>query len=74
MGACLLGASPDPRFPPAAPPSALTSHALPPPCSPPQVLMVDVERGAIVVKGSVPGKPGNVVEIAPAKKLGKNIN
>ena len=23
---------------------------------------------------SVPGKPGNVVEIAPAKKLGKNIN
>ena len=41
---------------------------------PPQVLMVDVERGAIVVKGSVPGKPGNVVEIAPAKKLGKNIN
>jgi hypothetical protein len=32
-----------------------------------QVLKVDLERRAIVVKGSVPGKPGNVLEIAPAK-------
>jgi len=28
---------------------------------------VDQERGAIVVHGSVPGKPGNVLEITPAK-------
>jgi ribosomal protein L3 len=32
-----------------------------------QVLKVDLERGAIVVKGSVPGKAGNILEIAPAK-------
>lgn len=32
-----------------------------------QVLKVDLERKAIVVKGSVPGKPGNILEIAPAK-------
>lgn len=38
-----------------------------------EVLMVDAEKGAIVVKGSLPGKPGNVLEIAPAKKLGINI-
>lgn len=38
-----------------------------------EVLMVDVEKKAIVIKGSVPGKPGNVVEITPAKKVGINI-
>jgi hypothetical protein len=32
-----------------------------------QVLKVDMERRAIVVKGSVPGKAGNILEIAPAK-------
>lgn len=37
-----------------------------------QVMMVDAERGAIVVKGSVPGKPGNILEITPAKQVGKN--
>eukprot|EP00879_Flechtneria_rotunda_P001239 GHRR01001386.1.p1 GENE.GHRR01001386.1~~GHRR01001386.1.p1 ORF type:complete len:261 (+),score=76.34 GHRR01001386.1:153-935(+) len=37
-----------------------------------QVLKVDLERGAIVVKGSVPGKAGNVLEIAPAKIVGVN--
>ena len=37
-----------------------------------QVLMVDKERGAVVVKGSVPGKPGNLLEITPAKIVGKN--
>ena len=37
-----------------------------------QVLMVDTERGALVVKGSVPGKPGCVVEITPGKIVGKN--
>ena len=38
----------------------------------PQIMMVDAERGAIVVKGSVPGKPGNILEITPAKQVGKN--
>ena len=37
-----------------------------------QVLKVDTERGAIVVKGSVPGKAGNILEIAPAKVVGVN--
>lgn len=32
-----------------------------------QVLKVDLERRAIVVRGSVPGKAGNILEIAPAK-------
>lgn len=35
--------------------------------------MVDAEKGAIVVKGSLPGKPGNLLEIAPAKIVGKNV-
>ncbi|KAL4446359.1 hypothetical protein ABPG77_003166 [Micractinium sp. CCAP 211/92] len=38
-----------------------------------EVLMVDAEKGAIVVKGSLPGKPGNLLEIAPAKRVGKNV-
>ncbi|EFN51504.1 hypothetical protein CHLNCDRAFT_48352 [Chlorella variabilis] len=38
-----------------------------------EVLLVDAENSAIVVKGSVPGKPGNVVEIAPAKVVGVNV-
>lgn len=37
-----------------------------------QVLKVDTERRAIVVAGSVPGKAGNVLEIAPAKVVGTN--
>ncbi|KAI8463354.1 MAG: plastid/chloroplast ribosomal protein L3 [Monoraphidium minutum] len=37
-----------------------------------QVLKVDTERGALVVRGSVPGKRGNILEIAPAKIVGKN--
>jgi hypothetical protein len=32
-----------------------------------QVLKLDLERRAIVVKGSIPGKAGNILEIAPAK-------
>ena len=35
------------------------------------MIKVDEERGAIVVHGSVPGKPGNVLEITPAKIVGK---
>ncbi|GAB4817009.1 hypothetical protein N2152v2_004055 [Parachlorella kessleri] len=38
-----------------------------------EVLLVDPEKRAIVVKGSVPGKPGNVIEIAPAKCGGTAI-
>ncbi len=34
--------------------------------------MIDLEKGAIVVKGSVPGKPGSVLEITPNKVVGKN--
>ena len=39
----------------------------------PQVIKVDQELGAIVVHGSVPGKPGNVLEITPAKIVGINF-
>ena len=34
--------------------------------------MVDSEKRAIVVGGSVPGKPGNILEITPAKIVGVN--
>ena len=37
-----------------------------------QILRVDEELNLIVVIGSVPGKPGNLLEIAPAKIVGKN--
>lgn len=37
-----------------------------------KVLLVDTDRGAVVVKGSVPGKPGHLLEITPAKIVGKN--
>lgn len=35
------------------------------------ILLVDTERQAIVVKGSIPGKRGNLIEITPAKTVGK---
>ena len=38
-----------------------------------QILKVRPDIGVIVVKGAVPGKAGNVVEITPAKIVGKNI-
>ena len=38
-----------------------------------QVLLVDAEKGAIVVKGAVPGKRGNIVEVAPTKVVGVNV-
>ena len=37
-----------------------------------QVLVIDSELNAIVVKGAIPGKEGNLVEITPAKIVGKN--
>lgn len=34
------------------------------------VLKVDVERNLLVVKGSVPGKPGTLLNICPANRVG----
>ena len=32
-----------------------------------------VSSNALLVKGSVPGKPGNVLRVTPAKIVGKNV-
>ena len=37
------------------------------------VVKVDVENNYMLVKGSVPGKPGNLLRVTPAKIVGKNI-
>ena len=59
---------------PRHPPTPVPAPAHPPThCSLAQVLKVDAEAGAIVIKGAVPGKPGNLVEIAPSKVVGVNI-
>jgi large subunit ribosomal protein L3 len=34
------------------------------------ILKVDPERNLLVVKGSVPGKPGSLLSIRPAKRVG----
>jgi len=34
------------------------------------ILKVDTERNLLVVKGSVPGKPGSLLNILPAKRVG----
>ncbi len=57
---------------PPTPPLYFIFINAPPTQPPPQILKVDTERGAIVVKGSVPGKRGNILEIAPAKIVGRN--
>ncbi|MEM7724817.1 MAG: 50S ribosomal protein L3 [Cyanobacteria bacterium P01_A01_bin.45] len=36
------------------------------------VVRVDAERNILVVKGSVPGKPGALLNIVPAKEVGKS--
>merc|ERR1712099_10131 len=38
-----------------------------------QILKIDKELNAIVIKGSVPGKPGNTLSLTLAKILGKNF-
>lgn len=38
-----------------------------------QILKIDPERRAIVVKGAVPGKPGNTLEISKAKHPRGNV-
>jgi large subunit ribosomal protein L3 len=34
------------------------------------ILKVDAERNLLVVKGSVPGKPGALLNILPAQRVG----
>ncbi len=38
------------------------------------ILKIDSERNLLVVKGSVPGKPGSLLNIRPAKRVGMNSN
>ncbi|WP_320676078.1 50S ribosomal protein L3 [Prochlorococcus sp. MIT 1300] len=38
-----------------------------------KILKVDSERNLLVVKGSVPGKPGSLLNIKPAKRVGVHI-
>ena len=35
-----------------------------------EILQIDVDRNLLVVKGSVPGKPGSLLNIRPAKRVG----
>lgn len=37
-----------------------------------RVVRIDTDLQAIVVKGSVPGKAGNLLEVTPAKIVGEN--
>ena len=36
-----------------------------------QIFKIEEELGAIVVKGSIPGKPGSLISLTPAKIVGK---
>ncbi|MFN3680211.1 MAG: 50S ribosomal protein L3, partial [Thermosynechococcus sp.] len=36
-----------------------------------QVVRVDPERNLILIKGALPGKPGALVSITPAKVVGR---
>ncbi|RWV89452.1 hypothetical protein GW17_00048394 [Ensete ventricosum] len=38
-----------------------------------KVVKVDSELSVVMIKGAVPGKPGNLLRITPAKIVGKNI-
>jgi large subunit ribosomal protein L3 len=38
-----------------------------------EIVKVDKEIRALLIKGAVPGKPGNLLRITPAKIVGKNI-
>jgi large subunit ribosomal protein L3 len=35
------------------------------------VVRVDSERNLLLIKGAIPGKPGALVNIVPAKKVGR---
>ena len=36
--------------------------------------VVRVSNDALLVKGAVPGKPGGVLRVTPAKIVGKNVS
>lgn len=38
-----------------------------------KVVKIDDDLGVVMINGAVPGKPGNLLRIAPAKIVGKNI-
>jgi large subunit ribosomal protein L3 len=38
-----------------------------------EIVKVDTELRALIVRGALPGKPGNLLRITPAKIVGKNI-
>ncbi len=37
------------------------------------IIKIDNEKNLLVVKGSVPGKPGSLLNIRPAKRVGSNL-
>ena len=39
-----------------------------------EILKIDVDHNLLVVKGSVPGKPGSLLNIRPAKRVGVTTN
>ncbi len=39
-----------------------------------EILQIDIDRNLLVVKGSVPGKPGSLLNIRPAKRVGVSTN
>ncbi|KAI7734829.1 LOW QUALITY PROTEIN: hypothetical protein M8C21_017775, partial [Ambrosia artemisiifolia] len=38
-----------------------------------KIVKIDSDLRVVLIKGAVPGKPGNLIRIAPAKIVGKNI-
>lgn len=38
-----------------------------------KIVKIDSDLRVVMIKGAVPGKPGNLIRIAPAKIVGKNI-
>lgn len=38
-----------------------------------KIVKIDSELRVVMIKGAVPGKPGNLIRITPAKIVGKNI-
>ncbi|XP_039114521.1 50S ribosomal protein L3, chloroplastic [Dioscorea cayenensis subsp. rotundata] len=38
-----------------------------------KIIKIDTELRVVMIKGAVPGKPGNLLRITPAKIVGKNI-
>lgn len=38
-----------------------------------QIVKIDAENGCVLVKGSIPGKPGNLLKLSPSLLVGKNV-